>query len=213
MASVAEFLAISDGSGDGYGYGYGIGSGCGNAIGNGKGTGGSCDGYGGGKGTGTGGCGDGYGGGITAFCGDVVIPVDGLDTIITSVRGNIAKGYILRSDLTLAPTFIARVGDSFAHGATIREAVYDATNKHLDNMPDEARIDEFLRRCPPNESHSGHDLLAGYRMLTGACKQGCDEFIRSRSIDLDSQMTLAEFCKLTRDQYGGDIVRLLEDRL
>jgi hypothetical protein len=56
----------------------------------------SGDGYGSGSGYGYG-----SGDGIKAFCGENVYQIDGIQTIIRKLKGNIAKGVILNSDLTI----------------------------------------------------------------------------------------------------------------
>src|SRR5690606_34449381 len=120
-----------DGSGDGYGYGDGDGSGYGSGYGYG---------YGDGDGSGDG-DGDGYG--IKSFCGDTVHIIDGLPTVIKSIKGYVAKGYIINNDLTTRKTFVVRVGDCFAHGETLQDARRDAERKHMQNIPVEDRVNEF----------------------------------------------------------------------
>ena len=79
----------------------------------------SGDGYGSGSGSGFGG---GGGDGIKKYDGEDVHMIDGVQTIITAVHGNIAKGTILQEDLTLTPCFVAKVDGFFAHGETARAA-------------------------------------------------------------------------------------------
>lgn len=95
---IKEFLAARSGSGYGDGYGSGYGSGSGYGYGDG-------DGYGSGSGS-----------GIKKYDGEDVHMIDGVQTIITAVHGNIAKGTILQKDLTLTPCFMAKVDGFFAHG-------------------------------------------------------------------------------------------------
>ena len=100
-------------NGDGYGYGYSTGSGS--------------------RG------GDGYGSGygyingnesnIKEINGNIVDYIDDIPTIITQVHDNFANGFIVKNNLTLSPCFIAKVGNSFAHGNTLEEAVADAEHK------------------------------------------------------------------------------------
>ena len=78
---IKKFLAVDVGDGDGSGSGSGSGY-----------VSGSGDGYGSG-------CGSGCGSGIKVFNGDNVYLVDNILTIFISIRGNVAKGYILQSDL------------------------------------------------------------------------------------------------------------------
>ena len=57
--------------------------------------------------------------------GDYVYLVDGVNTIIKSIKGLIAKGYILNKDFTTTDTFVVKDIDSkyFEHGKTITEAM------------------------------------------------------------------------------------------
>lgn len=64
---------------------------------------GSGDGYGSGYGSGYG-----YGDGIKRFNGETVYRIDGVNTLIRSVRGNTAHGAILNDDLTLTSCYIAK---------------------------------------------------------------------------------------------------------
>ena len=142
---VLHFLSITPilGSGDGYGSGCGDGSGCGSGYDSGCGYG-----YGFGDGSGSGygcGCGCGYGcGDIKALNGNIVDYIDSVPTIITQVRGNIACGYIVKKDLTLEPCYIAKAGNYFAHGKTLKDALKDAEAKEMREMPIEERIEKFI---------------------------------------------------------------------
>ena len=118
-----------NGIGHGHGYGYGSGNGTGYSSGYGSGNGtGYSSGYGYGYGCGDGsydgtghGCGSGYG--IKRVNGYNVNMIDGIQTIITSLRGDIAKGYILRTDLSFKPCFVVKRDGLFAHGETLRKAM------------------------------------------------------------------------------------------
>ena len=106
MGEIEEFLKNGSGSGDGFGFGsgFGDGSGFGSGFGDGSGFG---SGFGDGSGSGDG-SGNGDVNGIKSFCGKEVYLIDDMQTIIESVRGNIAKGYILQSDLTLTPCHVVK---------------------------------------------------------------------------------------------------------
>lgn len=76
--------------------------------------------------------------------GKPVYVIDGIRTIVASVKGDIARGAILREDLSIKECFIARSGGFFAHGETAREALADAVSKSLRNEPIESRIERFI---------------------------------------------------------------------
>jgi len=110
---IEEFVKIRSGYGDGYGYGDGSGYGYGD------------------------------GSGIISVNNKKVYKIDGLQTIITSVRDNVAKGYILQSDLTLTPCFIVKEDDKFAHGSTLHEAFASLQEKLYNDSSEEERISKF----------------------------------------------------------------------
>ena len=199
---VREFLSVSDGYGDGSGYGSGDGYGDGYGDGSGYGS-GSGDGYG-----------DGYGSGIKMFNGMTVHQVDAMPTVITAVRGNLARGYILRDDLILQPCKIAKVGDKFAHGETAREALDAAREKLFDDMSEEERIAAFWDAHVAGVKYPAWDFFDWHHRLTGSCEMGRNEFCRGHGIDLEKGMyTVEEFVAMTRDCYGGAVVaRLMEGR-
>ena len=230
---IKEFLAARSGygSGDGYGSGTGYGSGDGYGYGTGYGDGyGYGTGYGYGSGTGYGsgvgyddgsgygyddgsgyGYGTGYGAssgsGIKKYDGEDVHMIDGVQTIITAVHGNIAKGAILQGDLTLTPCFIAKVDDCFAHGETVRQAVTDARDKAFEGLPQEERITAFLDAIKPNTAYPVMTLYDWHHRLTGSCEAGRKAFAKDHGIDLSADMTREAFFELTKDAYGGNVIR------
>ena len=197
------------GSGSGSGSGSGYANGCGSYYGNGYGY-GSGDGSGDGDGYGSGygnGCGSGYGD-IKALNGNIVDYVDFIPTIITQVRNNIACGYIVKNDLTLSPCYVAKVGNSFAHGNTLKEAVADAEAKELEEMPVEERIAKFVETFGSLDSeYIGKEFYNWHHILTDSCRMGRDEFCKSHNIDLEKIYTVRYFLQITEKAYGGEIIR------
>ena len=128
---IQRFLSVSYGfgygygSGDGYGDGDGYGSGYGSGLGSGDGSG-----YGSGLGSGDG---SGYDD-VKQLNGYEVYVIDDIQTIITSVRSDIAEGFILNADLTLSPCFICKGENLFAHGKTLHEAYTSLQEKLLENL-------------------------------------------------------------------------------
>ena len=185
-----------DGSGSGYGYGSGSGSGYG-----------SGDGYGYGYGSGSG-SGSGDGSGIKSFNGEAVYRIDGVNTLIRSVRGNVAKGAILGGDLTLTPCYIAKQDNCFAHGETLRDAMNALRDKLFEDMPEEERIAAFLEETDREKAYPTAYFYDWHHRLTGSCDLGRKEFARDHGVDLEhGTMTLREFLELTKDAYGGDVIR------
>ena len=235
---VKKFLAIdvgtgigddaSDGygAGDGAGYGYGAGGGCGYSDncgdGDGKGSGhGSSFGYGFGCGCGKGkglGCsyyfGSGYGFGdnigLKEINGKKVYIVDNTQTIFTSVRGNVAQGFIVQNNLQLTPCFIVKENNEFAHGSTLRDAFESLQEKLYEDSTDEERIEAFKKKFPSyDEKYNNGDLFTYHHILTGSCRMGRESFVKDKGLSLDGKTSVREFVELTKDAYGGDIIKEL----
>ena len=211
-----------NGSGNGSGYGYGSGSGSGSGYGNGYGYGygygsgsGSGSGYGYGYGYGDGdgdGDGSGDGDGIKSLFGEDVHMIDGVPTIITRVRGNVAKGKIVRGDMGTETAYIVKGGRCFAHGRTLHEARAAMEGKLFEDMPVEARIDAFAAEFKPGAARTVADFYDWHHKLTGSCMQGRAAFARDHGLKMDDAMTPEEFIRLTCDAYGGEVIRQLAGR-
>ena len=225
---VKVFLSVSSGSGDGYGYGYGSGDGSGDGYGYGYGSGdGSGDGYGDGDGYGYGygdgsgygsgygyGSGDGSGSGIKSFNSEPVYAIDGVPTILRHVRGNVAHGVILNSDLTTTNCYVVKQDNIFAHGETLAKAMDALRDKLFEDMPAEERIAEFLKATEDGRAYPAQYFYDWHHLLTGSCDMGRRQFARAHGIDVDSDtMTLREFLALTKDAYGGSVIRKAMEKL
>ena len=215
---VVRFLSIqgySYGYGDGHGHGHGSGFGDGSGAGDGSGFGdGSGDGDGSGSGYGSGfgsGFGDGSGD-ISTYEGNIVDYIDGVPTIITRIHNNIAKGYVIKRDMTLEACYVAKVGNSFAHGETTKDAVADAEAKEMERMPVEERIEKFIEKFGSLDSeHTGKEFYDWHHILTGSCRMGRDEFCKDNYIDLDKKYTVGYFLSITKNAYGGSVIdKILE---
>ena len=194
---IREFLQV-DGSGSGSGYGYGSDYGFGSGSGFGSGLGSGSD------------LGSGSGFGIASYDGRDVHLIDDVQTIITAVLGGAAKGYILETDLTLTPCYVAKSGNTFAHGNTLKEAIDALHEKLFDDMPEEDRIAEFFKTHSPGVKYPAKDLFVWHNRLTGSCEAGRMSFARSHDIDLENDtFTIEEFVSLCKDSYGGETIKKL----
>ena len=217
METLTEKIKLFCGSGYGYGYGSGDGSGDGYGSGYGDGYGdGDGDGYGYGDGDGSGdgygsGYGDGDGDGIKSVNGLTCVRIDGILTAITIVKGNVAKGFMVRDDLTMIPCFVAKSGNTFAHGHTLRDAMSSLRDKLFDEMPERDRISAFVESHKPKTTYPNKDLFDWHHKLTGSCLAGRNEFVSQHGIDLDGETTPEEFIRLTEHAYGGDVIRKLKE--
>ena len=60
---------------------------------------------------------------IKSINGNIVDYINDIPIIITHILDNFATGFIVKNDLILSPCFIAKVGESFTYGTTLKEAV------------------------------------------------------------------------------------------
>ena len=198
-----------DGNGDGYGDGNGNGHGYGNGYGNGNGHGyGYGHGYGHGYGNGNG---HGYGDGIISFNNQKVYIIDKIQTIIKSIKNDIAKGFILNGDLSLDECYIVRNDYFYSHGKTLKEALKSLTDKTESNLPIELRIKQFQAKFNNYNLKQKASLLYDWHFkLTGSCKTGRDSFCLNHNIDLKKdKFTIYEFIELTKNSYGSEVIKQL----
>ena len=189
MEAITEFLKISYGYGSGDGSGYGSGSGDG-----------SGDGYG-----------YGYGDGLKKFNTHTVHQIDNTPTIIYYVKGQVAKGAIIKNDLTLQDCYVAKVGNFFAHGSTIEKAISEAQEKYNENRPLEDRIADFVLHFNNTDKYPASEFYKWHTILTGSCSFGKDNFVQQNGIDLNGEMTASEFINLTKNAYGSDAIKQLAE--
>ena len=185
---IKAFLSVDNGSGSGYGDGSG-------------------DGYGYGYDDGAG-LGSGYGSGIKRFNGQRVYMIDDTPTIIELVKGAAARGFILCDDLTLRPCWIARHGNCFAHGATLKEATRDAIAKWQEDRPLEEKIADFVKAHPDPDVPYG-DLFEWHHILTGSCELGRREWCKAHGYQPTDKITVRTFIEQTVNDYGGNVIREL----
>ena len=180
---ITKFLTLS-GSGYGYGSGYGDGDG---------------DGYGDGD-------------GIKSINSHIVYNIDNTPTIISYIRGNIAKGYILMDDLSLAPCYIVKEDNRFAHGQTLSEAMLALQEKLYDTSTEQERIAKFVAQFPDIDTpYSALELFTWHHILTGSCRMGRKVFCANNKIDIHTDtFTIRQFIELTQNQYNGHIIKKLE---
>ena len=205
IEKINQFISVDSGygsgdgsgNGDGYGSGYGAGSG-------------DDDGSGGGYGSGYG---AGYGYGLKALNGLSIYIIDGVQTIVARVKENIAKGAIVNADLTTTPCYVVKQDNTFAHGATLREAHEELMRKLFEDMSVDERIDAFVDEFSDfSKPYKTADFFDWHGRLTISCLIGRNQFVKDRGIDLSGCMTVADFIKLTENAYQGEIIRELKER-
>ena len=210
-----------NGSGNGFGYGSGYGQvyGCGDGSGDGSGYGSSYGhGYGDGSGNDSGsgnsfgsGNGFGYGSGLKSINSKKIYMVDDIAITISHIHGNAAKGTIVNNDLTETLCYIVKEGKYFAHGKTLAEANAALQDKLFDKMPVEKRIAAFWTCHKRGIKYPTKDFFEWHHKLTGSCLMGRQQFAKDHDVDLEGEMTVEEFIALTKNSFGGDIIKRLEE--
>lgn len=198
MEEVRKWL--EDNSGSGYGYGSGSGSGYGYGYGSGYG-----DGYGDGDGDG-----DGYG--LKSFNSKEVYQIDGVPTIITHIKDNVAKGSILNNDFSLTPCYVVKGNGYFAHGETIKEARESLVAKYFEYVDEDEVIEKFLFEFKKNEKYEGTKFFEWHHYLTGSCLMGRNSFVKNHDLDLSEKYTVDEFISICENDYGSSVIKKLKER-
>lgn len=148
--------------------------------------------------------------GLKSINGNTIHIIDNMPTIITSIHNNIAKGFFILTDLQLIPCYIVKDSNKFAHGETLRNAFDSLQEKLYDDSTEEERIEAFKKKFPEYDvKYSNRDLFTYHHVLTGSCKMGRETFVANRGLSLDGKTSVREFVELTKDSYGGDIIKKL----
>ena len=151
--------------------------------------------------------------GIEKINGDTVYYIDEVATIIKSVHGNIAYGYILKSDLTLLQTYVAKCGRYFSHGETARDAMTDARRKYENHLPVSERLRRFNEAFPDRDKPiPARELFEWHGKLTDSCVQGRISFCQNHGLDwMNGEYTVNRFIELTKNAYGGEVIKRLNN--
>ena len=135
-----------------------------------------------------------------------------MPTVFESVHGNAAKGFTLQSDLTMTPCYVVKGNNLFAHGDDLHKAMAALRDKMFEDMPEEERIDEFIRAHPDKDrAYPNQDLFDWHHRLTGSCMAGRNAFVKDHGLSLEGETTVTEFIRLTENAYGGETIRKLEE--
>jgi hypothetical protein len=92
--------------------------------------------------------------------------------------------------------FVVSDGNHFSHGKTIKEALLDLDYKKSD------RNKELYKKWNRNTEVSLNEMILAYRVITGACNQGVNDFIKINK--LPSKVKVKDVIKLTKGHYGHE---------
>jgi hypothetical protein len=149
---------------------------------------------------------------LKSINGQQIYLIDGVQTVVDHIHGNIAKGKIVNGDLTLTPCFVAKNGGVFAHGETLHEAMDALRDKLFEDMSEDERIEAFMECHQLDKAYPNTDLFDWHNKLTGSCLAGRKAWVSDHGLNLEGETTVREFIELTRNAYGGEVIRKLEKR-
>jgi len=96
----------------------------------------------------------------------------------------------------LEECYLAKVGNHCAHGKTVKEAIQDATDK--------ATLDADVADVVAEIKQTGKVTIAQYRAITGACQEGCCQFLKSICKPDATDLPLADVMEQVKGHYGFD---------
>ena len=96
----------------------------------------------------------------------------------------------------LRQCYVAKVGSHWAHGNTAKEAIQDATDK--------ATLNADVAEVVAEIKLTGMVTIAQYRAITGACREGCRQFLHSIGKPDATDLPLADVIQQVKGHYGFD---------
>jgi len=128
--------------------------------------------------------------------------IDGIATVVRKKRKlgefQIYQGKIFNNN---EKCFVAERGEVFAHAQTSKQAVEDANFKYLSHNYDISYVTEEINKTKTMS-------VSQFRLITGACKMGCDNFLKNKNIQ-ETILPLEKALVLIKDQYGWDRIKEL----
>ena len=138
--------------------------------------------------------------------------IDNINTFVRHIdleRG-ILLGFILNLDNTITECVVIKENNKFAHGKDLREAIESLQEKLYDGSTETERIAKFKEHFQNfYQKYPNSELFMWHHILTGSCKFGRNEFVKSHNINLDGSMNIYEFIELTKSSYGENTIKKL----
>ena len=134
------------------------------------------------------------------------IKADGIFQRVIKRKGNV---YQVQNIGAKDVTYLVTDGnDTWAHGSTLHEAHAALQAKMLQRKSIEERIADFKAEFESGKKYPASEFFKWHHILTGSCEFGRREFCRQHNIDLDNDTyTVEEFIELTKNAYGGEVIR------
>ncbi len=93
-------------------------------------------------------------------------------------------------------------GKNYAHCDKLREGIADLMFKSAKDRG----ADQYKGMSLDTEM-TVEDAVTMYRVITGACRQGSENFVNGLDDQLKEKYTIRECIELTRGQYGAEAFR------
>jgi hypothetical protein len=116
-------------------------------------------------------------------------------------RKNARKTYTIYTSVFVnSPTqYLVTNGTYSAHAKTIKQAILDIRFKQMDR-----NIEEY-KGLTLDDKLSYNDAIVMYRVVTGACSGGTEDFLNSHpELSARKKYSIREIINLTSGQYGGE---------
>jgi len=154
--------------------------------------------------------------GIKVLRGKPVYSIDDIPTIIENVRGNIAKGYIVKPDLSLMECYIVKVGNVFAHAKDAHAAYTEARDKAIKYGCVECVADYanyVVSKYPDVDAQIDRkEIYELHNIITGSCDLGRKEFLEAHGLTLEGTISMREFLNLVKYAYGKERIAVIAEK-
>jgi hypothetical protein len=128
--------------------------------------------------------------------------VDALPKVSINREGHVIEAYKVNGKKRF---FVTLKGSFYcSHGSTVAEAVADAIWKDPARRPSLEALKSEIVAAGPSRKIS----LQEFRVLTGACKEGCAVAIKRAGVD-GSPMLATEICDVIDRQWGEKLIAIL----
>lgn len=74
-------------------------------------------------------------------------------------------------------------------------------------------INTFISKFNLDKKYPGTDFFEWHHYLTGSCLMGREAFVKNHGLDLQAKYTVKEFIDICENDYGGEIIKQLKEKL
>ena len=84
----------------------------------------------------------------------------------------------------------------------------------FEDMDKDEKIRLFVEKFALDEIYPAKDFYDWHNKLTGSCEMGRNAFVKDHGIDIEKdEMTVVEFINLTKNSFGGSVIKQLAEEL